>query len=85
MLACTVVHAFCNWMGFPRFWGRLERSESEGVVAAKRNEDGKNAGGEGELAVEWTVVYYVILAAGAWGFYKMLWVLTESEAALVKF
>src|SRR5205085_8661110 len=24
LLACIVIHSFCNWMGLPRFWGRLE-------------------------------------------------------------
>lgn len=37
------------------------------------------------LGVQWTVVYYVLLVIGAYGFYRMLWPLTESTYALAKF
>ncbi|KAK8179371.1 prenyl protein protease [Phyllosticta citribraziliensis] len=47
---------------------------------------GKNSGGaSGEAHVAWTVAYYILLVAGALGFYKLLWTLTESESALVVF
>ena len=37
------------------------------------------------LGVAWTVAYYTLLVAGAVGFWKGLWVLTESDGALVEF
>lgn len=37
------------------------------------------------LTVQWTVTYYVLLAAGALGFYVFLWPLTESDKALISF
>ena len=33
----------------------------------------------------WTVTYYVLLVAGPLAFWRLLWVLTESERALVEF
>lgn len=35
--------------------------------------------------VAWTVVYYVLIFAGAYGFAELLWTLTASEKALVAF
>src|ERR1039457_7364754 len=29
LLSVILVHAFCNWMGFPRFWGRLSSRSEE--------------------------------------------------------
>lgn len=37
------------------------------------------------LGILWTIVYYSLLFAGSYGFYKLLWPLTESTNALVKF
>lgn len=56
----------------------------------KRDENREGSGAatgvaEGELGVGWTVTYYILLVGGAWGFYKLLWVLTESESALTTF
>lgn len=39
----------------------------------------------GKSGVGWTVAYYFLLVAGAVGFWKALWVLTESEGRLVDF
>lgn len=93
VLACTVTHTFCNWMGFPRFWGRVTRGNYVSVAGGdmgKRDENREGSGAatgvaEGELGVGWTVTYYILLVGGAWGFYKLLWVLTESESALTTF
>ena len=38
-----------------------------------------------EPALVWTVIYYVLLFAGAWGFYRFSWPLTESGNVLVEF
>ena len=78
--AVVLVHAFCNWCGLPRVWGRLEGVERE---APRGKEDDRASGGNGErLAVGWSVAYYVILVAGAVAFQKGLWPLTASERAL---
>ena len=89
MWGVVVVHAFCNWMGLPRVWGRVGGVEIEGGVVGgpvrgKEDEDREDEG-KRELAISWTVAYYVVLAAGALVWWKSLWVLTESEGALVKF
>ena len=40
--------------------------------------------GDGRLGVAWTVAYYALLVAGAVGFWKGLWPLTESEGKLAE-
>ena len=37
------------------------------------------------LGVQWTVLYYMLLVAGAYGFYELLWPMTESSNALASF
>ena len=87
MSACVLAHAFCNWCGLPRFWGRVEAGEVIGPVqVGKGRGTGKRREGlevaDGRLAVGWTVAYYVLLVTGAVGFWKTLWLLTESEGRL---
>lgn len=31
LYACVLVHTFCNWMGLPRFWGRVQGPERGGT------------------------------------------------------
>ena len=40
--------------------------------------------GPENLRVGWTVLYYVLIPIGAYGFYKLLFPLTESSLALAK-
>ncbi|CAI6328307.1 unnamed protein product [Periconia digitata] len=78
----VLVHAFCNWQGLPRFWGRVgvEAGEPIGPVGVdQRNETKGHPGGKGVI---WTVAYYIILVAGAVGFYWQLFPLTESSHGL---
>lgn len=104
LYAVILVHAFCNWCGLPRLWGRVEAGEEWnspltqnddfGNVAAAAGLRGKDdderidnynlSTRSGELHVGWTVGYYILLVAGAVGFWKGLWVLTESKSALAK-
>lgn len=84
-----LVHAFCNWMGFPRFWGRVT---SVGTVIGTEVSEGKRdenenptSSNDGRLGVIWTIVYYVLLVVGAVAWRKLLWPLTESESTLTKF
>ena len=88
LLAVIVLHAFCNWMGLPRFWGRLRAEETligPDIGESKRVEDKTPKASNGELGVVWTIAYYVLLVIGAVGWYKYLWSLTESESALTQF
>ncbi|EMC96724.1 hypothetical protein BAUCODRAFT_148289 [Baudoinia panamericana UAMH 10762] len=41
--------------------------------------------GPKNLGVEWTVAYYALIVAGSYGFYLLLWPLTESRNALAAF
>jgi len=75
-------------MGLPRFWGRLtteETNDGPSVGQSKRSEDAAPSASDGELAVIWTIAYYVLLVIGAVGWYKLLWPLTESSSALASF
>ncbi|KAK0646047.1 hypothetical protein B0T16DRAFT_328127, partial [Cercophora newfieldiana] len=69
LLAACAVHTFCNCMGLPKLWGRVRRISP-----------GQHEGGGSLL---WTVAYYLLLLVGAVSWYRNLWVLTESDNALV--
>ncbi|KXX75221.1 putative CAAX prenyl protease 2 [Madurella mycetomatis] len=73
LLAVCAVHAFCNCMGLPQVWGRVE-PESLG---------GNGSGGGRRPSILWSVAYYVLLVAGAVLWWRNLWVLSESENALM--
>jgi prenyl protein peptidase len=85
---CILAHTFCNWMGLPRFYGRVgvEAGMPIGPPAVNKKNDEQNVApayqGKGPL---WTVAYYIILVAGATGFYWLLIPLTESKHALPVF
>jgi len=88
LLSVILVHAFCNWMGFPRFWGRLSTGESvigPDIGEGKRSEDKTSSSSNGQLSIIWTVAYYLLLVVGAVSWWKLLWALTESESALTRF
>jgi prenyl protein peptidase len=91
-----IIHTFCNWIGFPRFWGRVQRKEnldSYGPTKRAQNDPMTDStarwtpkySARSELNVLWTVLYYVLLVAGAYGFYVGLWPLTASGNALADF
>lgn len=46
---------------------------------------GLTDGGSRGLGVQWTVLYYMLLVVGAYGFYELIWLLTESSNALASF
>ena len=82
---CMLAHTFCNWMGLPRFYGRV------GVEAGipigppdvdKKDDEQRNVPAYQGKGVGWTVAYYLVLVAGALGFYHQLFPLTESSHAL---
>ncbi|KAI1412981.1 hypothetical protein F5Y13DRAFT_189782 [Hypoxylon sp. FL1857] len=72
LLAVFAVHAFCNCMGLPRVWGRVLPV----VVIDDRGQSSRPS-------LLWTLVYYVLLVAGAVGWYRNLGPLTDSSNALV--
>jgi prenyl protein peptidase len=75
-------------MGFPRFWGRLSAGESVNgpdVGEGKRTEDKTSSSSNGQLSIIWTVAYYSLLVFGAVSWWKLVWILTDSESALTKF
>lgn len=78
LLAVCAVHAFCNCMGLPRLWGRVTRAVP---VKGGKDDDGQVV--EEKASLKWTAVYYVLLVAGAVGFYRNFWAWTESPNALV--
>ncbi|KAI9677616.1 MAG: hypothetical protein M1817_006570 [Caeruleum heppii] len=94
-VAVVLSHSFCNWCGLPRVWGRVEAGVPLGPPVAeteerrKAKDDGPNGVStvqvaDGRLGIGWTVAYYILLVSGAIGFWQGLWVLTESNFALVK-
>jgi prenyl protein peptidase len=90
--AAIAAHCFCNWMGLPRFWGRVgvleddmpsepeDTKKSDGASKATTSRPKKN-----DLSTIWTVVYYSFLFIGAYGFKRNLWSLTEGSGALAEF
>lgn len=90
LLAVIMVHAFCNWMGFPRFWGRVTNGEDTIIrpdVGDSKRDDTATASAtiNGQLGIAWTIIYYALLVVGAVSWKKLLWTLTESTSALAMF
>ncbi|KAI5207850.1 CaaX prenyl proteinase Rce1 [Aureobasidium subglaciale] len=89
LVACILAHSFCNWMGLPRFWGRV--GEELGEEMLDQNVDGSMANtlqagtNDQRLSIAWTFAYYAVLFTGAITFWKLRWSLTNSDLALVKF
>ncbi|KAI8635017.1 CaaX protease [Xylariaceae sp. FL1651] len=84
LLTIFIVHAFCNIMGLPRFWGRVQPLTNEGEPQVNEDRDGKKVSMKKAKAwIPWTVTYYVLLVGGAVGWWRNLSVLTESSNALV--
>lgn len=90
MIAVVLAHAFCNWCGLPRLWGRVGRDLEVGGGGERRGkEDAGRARGAGPtprrgLGIGWTVTYYVMLVAGVVAFQRGLRPLTESKGALAQ-
>ncbi|KAI0190091.1 CaaX protease [Astrocystis sublimbata] len=85
LLAIFVVHAFCNIMGLPRLWGRVEPETDEYSDASDSNvqDDAKAGVRTSKPSIMWSVVYYVLLVGGAVGWWKNLGALTMTDNALV--
>lgn len=88
LLSVILVHAFCNWQGFPRFWGRLSAGEyvtSPATREDKRTEHRDIQWTGVQLSIIWTVAYYLLLVVGSISWWKLLWTLTESDSSLTSF
>lgn len=90
LYACIIIHAFCNSMGLPRFWGKLKSVEEHPLapvaIRGKDDEDAIQTKGRGNaLGLQWTVAYYVLLVVGAYAFSTQLKPLTASSDPLVNF
>ncbi|PGH10745.1 hypothetical protein AJ80_07395, partial [Polytolypa hystricis UAMH7299] len=87
--AVILVHAFCNYFGLPRLWGRVEAPVNvleNGLFRGKQAQNGGQVEEEYRpLGIGWSVVYYVLLVVGLYAFISGLWVLTESSYALAAF
>ena len=71
-------------MGLPRVWGRLE----SGVIGPAGVGRGRGHERDAEeLGWPWTAIYYVLLVAGAVGFWQAVWTLTDvgDRQALMSF
>ncbi|KAF2097317.1 hypothetical protein NA57DRAFT_57908 [Rhizodiscina lignyota] len=135
LLAVIAAHSFCNWLGLPRFWGRLgretyvsdgraavdetlkqsrqlrstTRAAAKTTTAAPRDDDDDDEDEDSEdvfaptqdedpipvlhaprgrkvwtVGIGWTIAYYLLLVAGAVGFWKQLGPLTESTNKLAE-
>lgn len=73
VLSATLAHALCNSIGLPRFWGPVEPYWLNGHSSLTRE----------AAARKWTILYYVLLVAGAWGWWISLMPLTMSPSHLV--
>jgi prenyl protein peptidase len=90
--AVIAAHMFCNWMGMPRLFGRVQ-VVAEGIVTPPKDrskKDDKESTKKQQVLpshIGWSIAYYSLLFLGAYGFYMTLWPLTESgdEEALVIF
>ncbi|KAL4877673.1 Sucrase/ferredoxin-like-domain-containing protein [Aspergillus karnatakaensis] len=87
LVAVIFIHAFCNWCGLPRLWGRVEVTVPIGTALSRGKEDSERSTEYtyGEPGIGWTVAYYGFLVAGAVGFYYALWPMSESLHALANF
>lgn len=74
LFAVILVHAFCNCMGLPRFWGQVEPF----WLLEREHADSSSF----RL---WTAIYYVLLVSGLAAWWKNLYSLTESPMALTGF
>ncbi|KAL6705415.1 CAAX prenyl protease [Coniothyrium glycines] len=82
---CMLAHTFCNWMGLPRLYGRVgtDAPLPTGSPGTDQRDDKQTNMTTSQLSHSaWTAAYYIILVAGAVGFYYQLFNLTKSNHAL---
>jgi prenyl protein peptidase len=72
LLAVIVVHAFCNSMGLPRFWGLVQPYWARGDQQQLRR-----------ATLLCTILYYILLVGGLVAWLKNLFAMTENNASLI--
>jgi prenyl protein peptidase len=75
LLAVITIHAFCNSLGLPRFWGHVEPWWQQPW----------QRGARGTITSSpwlWTLPYYIFLALGASFWWHNLYCMTASRHAL---
>lgn len=88
LYSVILIHSFCNWIGFPRLWGRLEGSyitsstSSAGTSTESKGPAYRPPYQQKSLSIIWTAIYYFLLAAGLWSFRAYFWILTTSTNKL---
>ncbi|KAF2688645.1 Abi-domain-containing protein [Lentithecium fluviatile CBS 122367] len=82
VFSAILAHSFCNWMGLPRFYGRVGVEAGEPIGPPGKRDGKGGALRYSSKGTTWTIAYYIILVAGALGFYWQLFPLTESSHAL---
>ena len=87
LYSIILIHSFCNWMGFPRLWGRVEPEVVLAPVQPVTEDTGRGPAyrppyRENAPSIFWTVAYYFWLVAGVIGFKTNLWTLTASTNRL---
>ncbi|KAK1088809.1 CAAX prenyl protease [Friedmanniomyces endolithicus] len=69
--------------------GAAAKGGGDGLTQGEDGQESKasyvRAAGPQNLGVGWTVVYYALMLMGSYGFYRMLWPLTESSNSLASF
>lgn len=65
--------------------GRKKNDDGDDVKRRKRRNGQIGTDHTPSLTLIWTVSYYILLVGGAWAFWTCLWILTESDQALVDF
>ena len=97
LLAVCLVHAFCNTMGLPQLWGRVQPATPvdiavDGTVSRSKDDDDGGNGNASPAASRrggpprtllWTVAYYSLLVLGAVLWYRNLAALSESPNGLL--
>ncbi|RKF55206.1 putative CAAX prenyl protease 2 [Erysiphe neolycopersici] len=77
LFSVIMVHALCNWIGLPRFGGLV--GEYYNTI------NGLSFPSRTSRVVCCTIIYYLLLIMGAWGWWRLLWPLTRSNNRLVDF
>ncbi|RKF55205.1 putative CAAX prenyl protease 2 [Golovinomyces cichoracearum] len=93
LLSAILVHAFCNWIGLPRFWGLVGGNEDLSnldPISDFRKVHFTSSPSSAlrflRFRIFWcTFSYYSLLIVGAVGWQKMLWPLTVSDNRLIDF
>jgi prenyl protein peptidase len=83
LLAVIVIHAFCNSIGLPRFWGRVRPYWCDDSSSQRKPDMRGNNYYCGATAC--TILYYILLPLGAYHWWQGLYSMSLSNQALVSY